>query len=307
MKNKAQLDISFAWIFAIIVGAAILGFAIYLAANIINQGQTTIDAKTAKEIGVLLNPLQLGLEDFKSTKMSFASNTRVYNDCNLVGDFGNQKVMVSQMSFGKWTDTGMDYSQPNIYIYSNETMEGSNFNVFAEQFKFPFKVADLIYMIPEGREYCFVNAPSNVNESITRFNLKNLVLNCTSNSIRVCFESSVDCDIQVKYNQGEITKKDGTVYFSDDSLMYAGIFSDKFTYECQLKRLMKKTAILSKLYQDKSTLISRAGCNSNVEADLSSFKTSLIGIKDSSNLFSLSQMAKSIGEKNDANIDCKLW
>ena len=80
MKNKAQLDISFAWIFGIIVGAIILGFAIYLAANIINQGQTTVDATTAKQIKVLLNPLQLGLEDFKSTTMTLTTNTRMYNN-----------------------------------------------------------------------------------------------------------------------------------------------------------------------------------------------------------------------------------
>lgn len=307
MKNKAQLDISFAWIFGIIVGAVILGFAIYMAANIIDTGRTTVDAKTSKQIGVLLNPLQLGIEDFKSTKMSFASDTRMYNDCNLAGDFGEQKIMVSQQSFGEWTDTGMDITFNNIYIYSNETIEGNNFNIFAKQFEFPFKVADLIYMIPENSEYCFVNPPSNIKEDINNFNLKNLVLNCTSGSIKVCFENSINCDIQVKYNQGEIIKNKVKIYFNGDSLMYAGIFSDKFVYECQLKRLMKKTAILASLYKDKATLISRAGCESNVEADLMNFKNALTGLEDSSNLFPLKLLAEDIGEKNDANANCKLW
>ena len=221
--------------------------------------------------------------------------------------FGEQTIEVSQKNFGEWTKTDMGISFSNIYIFSNETIEGTKFNIFAEQFKFPFKVADLIYMIPENVEYCFIDAPASVNDSIARFNLKNLVSNCSANSIKVCFENSIDCDIQVKYSQGQIIKKEGTVYFNQDSLMYAGIFSDKFLYECQLERLMKKTALMTALYRDKATLISRAGCQSNVESDLLSFKSSLEQLKDSKDLISLKNLADSIGEKNDANTDCKLW
>ena len=42
--------------------------------------QTISDAKTAKEIGVLLNPLATGFELSKATQISFKPSTRIYNN-----------------------------------------------------------------------------------------------------------------------------------------------------------------------------------------------------------------------------------
>lgn len=305
--RKAQLDTSFTWIFALIVGAIILGFALYMSSKIFNIGEETVDAKTAKQISVLLNPLQLGIEDFKSSSMAFSSQTRIFNTCTTARSFGEQKILVSQKSFGEWTNTNMDVSFNNIYIYSNAMIEGQKFTIFAKKFEFPYKVADLIYMIPQEKEYCFVEAPENIKDEVERFNLKNLITNCSSNSIKVCFKGDSNCNILVNYEKQTIERDKTTIYFSDDALMYAGIFSEPQIYECQLKRLMKKTAILADLYKEKASFISRAGCSSNVDSDLIAFSSLVSNLKDSSGIFSLSDYAKDLGEKNDANSNCRLW
>ncbi len=57
-NQKAQFQISFAWLFAIIVGAFILFLAIYAAVKVINIGESATSAITGKEISILLNPLE---------------------------------------------------------------------------------------------------------------------------------------------------------------------------------------------------------------------------------------------------------
>jgi hypothetical protein len=137
--------------------------------------------------------------------------------------------------------------------------------------------------------------------------LENLKLNCSDNSIKVCFSDAKNCDVLVNYNSGTITKREGTVYFSEDSLMYGGIFSAKANYECQVKRLMKKTAILASIYNEKASLITRAGCSSNVDTDLIVFKGAILGLSSSQEIFQMQEMAENLGEKNDENSKCKLW
>ena len=56
--KKGFLQISFAWLFAIIVGIFILFLAIYGVTKLINVGQYQIDSETAKNLGILLNPLE---------------------------------------------------------------------------------------------------------------------------------------------------------------------------------------------------------------------------------------------------------
>ena len=73
MNKRGFLQISFAWLFAIIIGAFILVLAIYASTKIIKTEQLSLDAKTAKEIGVLLNPLETGFETGKTTSIKLPS------------------------------------------------------------------------------------------------------------------------------------------------------------------------------------------------------------------------------------------
>jgi hypothetical protein len=254
-----------------------------------------------------MNPLQLGVESSRTGKMNFATETQLYTTCDEYGEFGKQKILVSQKSFGKWTSTGVESSFNNLYIFSKSILQGKSFILMPIKFEFPYKITELMILIPESERYCFVDAPDKVIDYAQENRLKNVVTNCSLGDIKVCFESSSGCDISVRYNEGSIQHKDGKIYFSDDSLMYAGIFSDAETYECQLKRLMKKTASLAMLYRDKYPIIAKAGCSSNLNTDLAAFSSALNSMGSSTSIISLSTQAKNIGEKNYANWDCRLW
>ncbi len=305
--KKAYLQISFAWLFAIIVGAFILFLAIYATVKLIGTEQTIQDARTGKEIGILLNPLETSFETGKSTSFTLPVETRIYNKCNNKGMFGEQVIQISQKSFNKWTETDIEVSFSNKYIFSEEYVEGKKFYLFSKPFEFPFKVSDLIYMSSSSKEYCFIDAPGNIKEEIEDLRQKNLLLeNCSKNSIKVCFVGGSNCDINVNYNIKSVEKRGGRVYFEGDALMYAAIFSDKETYECQLKRIMQRTKHLALLYKDKATFISRVGCDSNLNQDLLVLSNLADSLNNSASLNQINYIVEDIEDKNEL-AGCKLW
>lgn len=305
--KKGYLQISFAWLFALVVGAFILFLAIYAATKIIDIGETSVSAQTGKEFGILLNPLETGFETGKTNFITMPVETRIYNKCNKQGNFGKQIISISQKSFGKWTETDTNIAFKNKYLFSEKYVEGEKFLLFSKPLEFPFKISDLIYITSSKDKYCFINAPDKINEELEDLNQENLLIkNCSSinNIKKVCFKDRMNCDIRVNYISKQVDKNGEKMFFETDSLMYAAIFSDKITYECQLKRLMLKLSQLCLIYQDKAKIISGKGCSSNLKLD--SLYNSAKELDNSIQLNSVYTKAKEIGEKNDLAI-CKLW
>lgn len=307
MKNKGFLQISFAWLFAIIVGGFILFLAIYASTKIIKTEQTVLDAETAKEIGILLNPLETGFETGKKNSIILPAETRIYNRCNNDGVFGRQIIKISQKSFDKWTDTNVDVGFSNKYIFSEDFVEGKKFFLFSKPFEFPFKVTDVIYLTSSEKKYCFIDPPEEIEDEISNLNQENLFLkNCPENSVKVCFNSE-NCDILVNYGGGYVDKNNERMYFHSDALMYAAVFSDKEVYECQLKRIMQRAQQLTLLYIDKAEFISREGCNSNLNSDLLELRNWENDLSSSENLNSyMINLANDLNQQNNL-AECKLW
>ena len=306
--KKGAIEFSFTWIFAILAGIFILGLAVYFSVKIISIGDTNLDARVGKEIGILLNPLETCFESLKASSFTMPVETRIFNRCNTDGNFGKQLIHISQKSFNKWTDTNLDAGFSNKFIFSRNYSQGKKFYVFSKPFEFPFKVADLIYLTSTEEKYCFLNPPENIKDELESLDQENIFLeNCSANSIQVCFTGS--CDIEVDYDGKFLEKNSKKIYFETDALMYAGIFSDKEVYECQLKRLMQRVSELSKIYQEKSTLTSRVGCNSNLDSDLlllMSATQNFAKSGTSSQLNSLTQLIKQISDNNEAT-SCRMW
>lgn len=304
MKKRGYLQISFAWLFAIIVGAVILFLAIYASTKLISTEQTSLDAKTGKEIGILLNPLETSFESSKSTYFTMPVETKIFNKCDKFGNFGEQIIQISQKSFGKWTETNIDVSFENKYIFSDKEVEGKKFYIFTKPFDFPFKVSDLILLTSSKDIYCFTGADEDIEEEISNANQANLLLeNCPKNSIKVCFDSN-NCDVNVNTYLNRIEKDGKEIYFEGDALMYAGIFSDIDVYECQIQRLMKRIETLAVIYERKAQSISSTGCYSNL--NLVGLISSVGNLESSEDLFSISNIAEDIKEDNEF-ASCKLW
>ncbi len=306
MINNKGFQISFAWLFAIVVGAVILFLAIYAVGKIMKTGEESTAAKTGKEIGILLNPLEIGFESGKTTEIIMPVETIIYNRCNLEGNFGRQIIRVSQKNFGKWSETNLNVGFSNKYIFSDGNAEGKKFFVFSKPFEFPFKVSDLIYLSSSDKKYCFIDAPDKIENEIEDLNQENLVTeNCPAESMNVCFSNSEEnCDIKVDYLRRSVEKNENVTYFETDSLMYAAIFSEPEIYECQIKRLMKRADELSLIYAEKEKNLAGTGCSSDI--NLLALSSAINNVRSSENLYLAYEIAKNT-ERDNERAMCKLW
>ena len=315
MNKKGYLQISFGWLFAIIAGIFILALAIYISTKFIGIKQTQIDTETAKHIGVLLNPFEIGAETSSSTPMTTPSETRIHISCDENGVFGNQLISTSMKSLGKWTDESVEVRFKAKYVFSDETVEGKKFFLFFRPFNSPFKVADIIVLTSSEKNYCFATDISKIKRDVNNIQQENLYVfpDCPANSVRICFNNvgSGNCDVDVFYDEdtetGYVEKDGGRMEFFGN-LLYGAIFSDKNLYECQVKRLMKRLNQLANLYEKKAVFVSQRGCTNNLAGDLNflSVAAKSVTISESLNQLILPK-SKDIEEKNENNEYCKLW
>jgi hypothetical protein len=313
--NKRGLEFGFEWIFAILVGAFILFFAIYSTTKLISNERPEQDTMAAQQLKNLLTPLGTSLESGKASIVTFPSETKLFNRCKNVGNFGEQEIsLASKMKIGTEYDSpGVAGRFQDKYVFSSSSEKGKVMSVFVKPFEYPFKIADLVYLWAD--EYCFVNPPSDVEEEILSLKIRGInVTNnedeCPAGSKKVCFEGS-GCDVDVSLTDKSIEKKkEGMVFYDDsfgNSLMYGAIFSDKTIYECQIKRLMKRASEIALLQATKAEFLETKGCSSNLKSGLALFADSANSVEDSSGLNSFKGVAQQFYNENAAIQVCKIF
>jgi hypothetical protein len=271
------------------------------------------EGETSTTLNVLMNPLESSFESSKKIVIIMPGRSRISSFCKNESFFGKQLLQTSQLSYGVWKESELNISIENKYIFSENPIEGKKIYVFSKPFEFPFKFGDLIYLSSSEDFYCFINPPPEVEDEIEKINQANLLIeNCPQNSIRVCFKNQANCNIKVSYssttNSGYVTKGTKRMYFPNDALMYAAIFSDSGNYECQVQRLMKRGAILNGLYQEKNTRMMRElQCGAEISPNLIIFGNLLENFKESSDFNLLRSYADDLGRQNTLNWGCALW
>ena len=314
MINKKGFEMAFGWIFAIMVGAAIIFLAIYFATSLVSQTRNTQDTLAGQQLGIILNPIETTLESAQTTHITFPVMTRVYNSCDSSGTFGTQGISISTKSAigDAWQNPGVPSIYYNKYLFSASTIEATNTEVLVQPFDFPYKVADLTYMWNSADNYCFVEAPNDVEDELGSLSINDINFTtdssyCPNGSITVCFASS-GCDIDVSLNSQSVTKDEQTVYYGGDTnaLLYGAIFSDPAIYTCQLQRLMERDSELASLYEQKSMELDSKGCTSGLESDLGAFSNLTLSLNNSIQIRQLSSDSDDIERSNSA-LSCKLF
>jgi len=312
-SKKAQFN--FVWMFAIFAGGAILVLAIFGAMKAGDTARFQSDTEAAKSISILTDPLQAGFADGSFGKISFKQETRINNIC-FSENFGKNDISVAMQSdIGEeWNLAGDATSIHNKYIFSSEKNSGEDYYVLSKPFNFPYKVSDLIFLT--SKNYCFLNAPDEINNEITGLNIPNVKIdNCNAtNTIKVCFGGGNDCDIMVYgacnsecdsvYNTGTVVKGSNDMKYIGN-LMYGAIFSDKLIYDCNVERLMYRTGKIAEELASKADLMNARNCNTNLKPDLIVWNSLTINT-DASKLISLRTMANNLERKNNREL-CGLW
>ncbi len=321
MNNKKALEFGFEWIFAILIGGLVIFLAIYAATQFIDTWGNQKNSEVGKEIGILLTPFETGLETGKTNFITTREETTIFNDCSIEGEFGLQRISSAVSSgIGKNTGTpGAISTFKNRYLFSDTSLTGKEFYVLSKPFEFPFKVGDLIMVWSENQKYCFIQTPNEIKKDIKELNLKNIYNVSTirdplcENATNVCFRESGECDIVV--DSDRVTHRgdeDRTVYYAqteNNALLYAAIFSEPRLYDCQLKRLMKRSLNIAELYQKKSQYLEASGCGApRLGAYFIAYETALDNIidTDTPDITRAEGATEDLGRENDY-LDCKLF
>ena len=316
--KKGALEISFSWLFAIVAGIIIVFLAIFISSKIMNSGQEALSAKTGKEIGIVLSPLETEFEAAQATAITVPVETRINNKCDEKdGFFGTQGIQLDQKRMKKWVETDLNIKFENKYIFSLAQIEGKTFYIFSKPFEYPYKVADLFFFIPSKTRYCFNDAPTQIKEEI--LNLQNqtyiLLENCSERDTSVCFNEG-GCNITVTFNglnSGIVEKNEEQMYFSGvdsqktSALMYAAIFSEKSVYECQVKRLMARFGELAEIYLTKEYVLKEKGCEDTLGQSLGGLKEMSVSLEDSEQLSGMEAQVILMRDANEFGRRCLLW
>jgi len=308
--NKKGFEFSFAWLFALFVGVAIIFLAIYAASSFLKTGSEEHTSKVAAELGVLLNPIGTNLESSKRYSLTLPEETRIFNECVEEGTFGLQRLSVSTLSgLGEaWPKPGVPASFADKYVFSSDVVQGKELELFVKPLYIPYKVGDLIILY--ASPLCFVAPPNWVEDEISAagaryVNITSNYSDCPRESISVCFAGG-NCNVTVIMEDdrsGRVMKRGQPLFFYD-SLLYGAIVSDKKQYDCQVMRLRKRAGEIARLYLGKTELLSAQGCSSGLEIDLRNYAEHLA--TSTSTLSSLIYESKLLGENNE-KLSCKLF
>jgi len=313
MLSKRGLEASFAWIFSIVAGSAIIFLAIYATTQFISTEREIINTETGRQIENLLTPIETNLESGRVVPVDFSVETRVFNGCRTEGNFGEQRISAATKSgIGEaWQKPGLESISYNRYLFSEDVLQGERMYLMAKNFEMPYKVASVIFVWTDNQSYCFVNPIREVEDDIKalkpeNINITSSVKDCLKGDKVVCFASSEKgCDIKVFPDANRVEKEFKNLYY-EDALIYGAIFADSEIYECQVKRLMKRAGELAFLYADKTEFLENRGCSSNLGNELRSYSAILNNLNNSRELSFANAAADELGRRNEL-LSCELF
>ena len=307
MEKRGSID--FTTLLAIIVGAAILIFAIYGAVTYGKTSGYQSNSEAAKKLENLLNPLQAGIAECKSGEINFNGKVDIRNNCENFTNFGESRLSVKLGDDGDFY--GVEAKSNSNYVFSkNYLNDTKKIYTYSCSFDLPYNVADYIVLIPDTIDYCFEDASADVKDLLEPFEEKIPVIHfedCSGdneNFVQVGrggMIQIVDLGEDTPLGYGVVKKGTEEVFFVKDTLIPA-IFSDISVYDCVLDRLLYKDSVLASLYSEKASLMNSRGCSNGMASSLQSWKSQL-SYSSLGNLFDVSNEL----DKLNNGASCRVW
>ncbi len=310
MNKKAQAE--FAWIFAVIVGAVILFLTFFFIGRQFFVQETKTTTELTRGLDLLLAPFSyLGaIAEFSTNEITLNDKTSLSFDCSS-----------ENLGYSVLTVNAKEQSASNEiydkYIFARD-MDTRKIIALSKPFEMPFRVADVMILIPEDN-YCIVNAPSEVeNElhdmNLTGFSFYNSLSSCDEDDITICF-GSISCDVKImdkcgskcEYDYGQVFRGSEKMYYSGRALLYSAMFSSQGVYNCNVQRLMTRLNLLVKIYKNKDYELAQQDCDENYGDYLNVLSSAATLVKTNTvNVAQLYIAAKSIDDLND-RANCGLY
>ncbi|MEM2173444.1 MAG: acid shock protein [Candidatus Pacearchaeota archaeon] len=303
--QKAQLS-SFAWIFSLIIGAVILFFAFFFVTQYGKQvAKPTKEVSVESGINILLEPFsEVGsLVEAQGTALEFPADSYTEFGCNANNDYSEIKWRNR-----KEKTFSIIKQVPDKYIFSKPliTTQKETFFAFSMPLKDPFFIATPVIIV-DGK-YCLTNLPYQYRTKLEEISKD--IISKTKSAINFTNCPSDYYKIDIGCSACNYGFVDGKPWFSD--LIYAAIFSDFDTYNCNLDRILARAKILASIYKTKAQLLRNKGCTiGNIEGALDSFITAIDTFMKSKTGNNLGSLYNSIVQLRNINAglvaDCKLF
>jgi len=278
MEKKAQIELTFHWIYIAIAGAVIL---LFFFSIIVKQKQVSEERLTTEVVGIM-DSILAGAGVSEKTKnfidASGLSDYSLYFDCEAgVGEFGIEDRPAR-------TQNSIDP------VFAPRTLKSHRIIVWSLPYRLPFKVIDFLMITSSSNKYYvlgsgdFVNEFINATEGFNReyiLNIKEIdvdknlevrVIDADGNNVpgnpipanlqefpdgkvsAVVFSGSNFVDFYQK--EGILWKKTNlnpirviSLPGERDAAKYAAVFAgDAKTYQCNMQKAFKRLEILSEVY-----------------------------------------------------------
>ena len=241
--NKKGVEISFSWMFGIIVGVILLIFFVYFA---------------FKQVG-LFN--KIGINEVVES---------INNEINAFSTSGSSNKIVELPSDVVFSFRCGDVIYKNAKKDTNNLIYGDNvfrnrFNLWTKSWVFPFRIGNFYYAsnlenryFILGNENFFFNIPS----KFKKFNSINEELK--KDDIIIDFTNS---NIYSKYRENRVLvvdKDNGIITFYPENkrdeffgeeMLYGGLFSNYNEYNCLKNKALRKLGLITELYKKKADLL----------------------------------------------------
>jgi hypothetical protein len=311
-RDKKAIEMTFNWIFAIVVGGFILFIAVYGAGKLIRTSEQTIYTETAASLVSFFDPLETGLASGKASEISFKKKSRIFFGCNeeTNNPFGIQYISFSEQSFGEsFGERGGEITIRDKYVFTDSVLQGKKVYYFSKPLFMGFKVSDILVMYSDEQQYCVYDADEAFQDDIEGLKLKQIVfVNKTEHceGIQICFsQRNKNCDIQINEDQEYVLKNGKKLYYKDE-LLHAALFSSPEMYECNVKRIKQRFNELGKVYLEKINIIERVGCEPQIGPKLSlAISHNITNSRDLAGFFTIIEDIEEINQR--AKDGCRLY
>ncbi|MBW2977587.1 hypothetical protein KY331_01960 [Candidatus Woesearchaeota archaeon] len=273
LNKKAQME-HFNWIFVLVAGTIILIFFITIVQKQGMISQTKLAASIRTDIAAILTgagvtPDTTNILTMPKTPISFTCDAEGYSDFEIA-------------------KTGVNKRTPFDVIFAPDLVKGPTLVTWSREFKLPFKVMNFLYLTDAQVRYILVFNPENsfaerieaeLPDEITKEIRTSTLGIADKNNYKVKFIFFTDVDrnaastfrtmpdkdvtaIKVSQSNIEFYKKTGAFFTlqgttpvlktEEDIFIYGAIFSeDKTFFECNIKKAIKRLAVVAKVFADR--------------------------------------------------------
>ncbi len=279
--KKAQVEVSFNWIFVLIAGAVILFFFIRLISSEIDTSDKISQSKAISRMNAVLSALQ---QNPDVVNKNYNLNYEIQFDCTVEGHNYGIKSATQNL--------------PYQIIFTPRTIGNSHLIYWVKKLQAPFPVSPVLYLTDEETKYIFLEGistpqkertkyyydllPDNMSKSMmSRVELiakedegyrQYIIITTDENIIgdAFSFNSNSDMPQKIKYvlyideDQKELNfyelsnslyalsqNPEQRLYFTEETILGAIITGDPSLYDCAMNKLLNQVRIATDINLDR--------------------------------------------------------